>query len=566
MEPFSYQSIAISEIINEFKVHQKVCLQLNTGGGKTVIFAFFIKWYLALFKTNVLILAHRSELIKQAEDTLSQIGIGSEPVYYTTRKIKHHSRVYVSMVETAANRLSDNPHFFKNIGLVIVDEAHVGVFHKVFDYFSKSKILGCTATPCILKRITFWKCKYCRTSHDTPTICCDEEAEEWSKPFTMSQLYDNIVVGPPIPQLFEFGSIVPEISFIKKYTDDSKLKTDSDGEFISETIEKEYGSANAAFNVLLNYEELCLGKKTLIFNSSTKSNPKLLQKFHDAGYVNTKLYDSVNKELSGNRKDLLKWFADTPDAILINTGVFTTGFDSKEVEAIIINRPTASLSLFIQIAGRGGRASSLIYKPHFILVDGGGNIDRFGEWSSSRDWKYIFFNGIGTEKAKRLNAIDVQTCPECGALYPKSESECPECGFVIPEPPPRTKKIIESDEIMMPIRAIPPPNGERIYSYTVRQGEDINFAFKIMISQIVDMFKFYRISNEQYQNALMSGELDKKTMDQIRKCYFVLLKKKDIQTKGKRTLHQLLTKTKEQLNKYYESRGVKSSARSSIMV
>lgn len=566
MKPFQYQSKAISEIIDEFRVHNRVCLQLSTGGGKTVIFAFFIKWYLATFKHNVLILAHRSELISQAEDTLSQIGIGSEPVYSSARKLKHHSRVYIAMVETANNRLRENSYYFKNIGMVIVDEAHVGVFDKVFEYFMAAKILGCTATPCILKRVKFWKCKYCKTSHSTQVICCNEETEEWSRPFTMSQIYDNIVVGPPIKELFEYNAIVPEISFIKHYTDDSKLRTDSEGEFIPETIEKEYGSENAAFNVLLNYQELCAGKKTLVFNSSTKSNPTLLKKFQDAGYTNVRLYDSVNTGLSGSRAELLKWFATTPDAILINTGVFTTGFDSKEVEAIIINRPTMSLSLFIQIAGRGGRASQAIYKPHFILVDGGGNIERFGEWSSERDWKHIFFNGVGAERAKRINAIDVQNCPECGALYPKSDAACPECGHVIPEPPIRVKKVEESDEVMMPIRKIPPPNGERIYAYTVRQGEDINFAFKIMIGQIVDMFRFYRISYTQYTNALASGELDKKTMDQIRRCYFVLLKKKDIQTKGRRTLAQLLTKTKEQLNRYYGNRGVSHTAGCSYVV
>lgn len=557
MQPFEYQGIAISEIIEKFRTNQRVCLQLGTGGGKTVIFAFFIEWYLRTFPYNVLILAHRSELIQQAEATLSEVGIGSEPIYSNSRRVKHHSRVYISMIETAHNRLRSNPYFFPNIGLVIVDECHICVFDKVFDRFTNAKILGCTATPCVMKRVKFWKCKYCRSRYETPTVCCDEETEEWSRPFSLSEIYQDIVVGPSVQELIDLGiSIVPEISFIKHYTDDSKLRTDQDGEFVPETVEREYGSDNAAFNVLLNYEELCRGKKTLIFNSSTKSNPALLKKFHDAGYHNTRLYDSVNKELSGSRADLLEWFADTPDAILINTGVFTTGFDSKEVEAIIINRPTGSLSLFIQIAGRGGRVSNRIYKPHFVLVDGGGNIERFGEWSSPRDWKAIFFGGTGGERAKKLNAMDIHDCPECGALYPKQESQCPECGYIIPEPATASARVAkESTDILTPIRKIPPPSGERIYKYTVSQDEDINFAFKIMISQIVDMFRYYRISSEQYSAALASGEFDKKTSDQIRKCYFVLLLKKDIQTKGRRTLAQLLTKTKEQLNKYYESRG-----------
>ena len=87
-----------------------------------------------------------------------------------------------------------------------------------------------------------------------------------------------------------------------------------------------------------------------------------------------------------------------------------------------------------------------------------------------------------------------------------------------------------------------------------------------MVNQIVDLFRYYRITNEAYQDALRTGEFDKKTMDQIRKCYFLLLSKPDIQTSGKRTLKELLTRVKKQLDKYYESRGVKNTAGCSLAI
>jgi superfamily II DNA or RNA helicase len=333
-------------------------------------------------------------LIGQAEAELSGIGIGSEP-YDGKRKLKHHSRVYLAMIETTYRRVQKNKYFFPNIGLVICDEAHILVFNKVFSYFDKAKILGCTATPIVTKRETFYKCKYCRISYPVPTECCNEtEADEWTRPYSLSKIYKNISVGPQPEGLIEFGSIVQEISFKRHYTDDSTLKTDSDGEFVAETVEREYGTTNAAFNVVLNYEELCLGKKTLIFNSSTKTNLVVYEKFIAAGYTNVRMFDSVNAEQSGNRAQLLEWFEETPDAILINAKIFTTGFNSRQVEAIIVNRPVGVLSLWLQICGRGCRSSLKIYKPNYILVDGGGNIDRFGEPSTSRDW-YSIFHGKG---------------------------------------------------------------------------------------------------------------------------------------------------------------------------
>jgi len=550
IEPYQYQQQNIDEIIDKFRIHQRLCYQLNCSGGKTVVFSFLIKWFLSWSTQNVLILAHREELIGQAEAELTGIGIGSEP-YDGKRKLKHHSKVYLAMIETVSRRLDKNSHFFPNIGLIIVDEAHLLSFHKVFDFFPTAKILGCTGTPVVSKREIFYKCKFCRNSYEIQTECCDSETDEWTRPYSLSKIYEDIIIGPAPEELIEFGSIVREVSFIKHYTDDSKLKVDSDGEFIAESVEREYGSTNAVFNVLLNYQELSIGKKTLIFNSSSKTNLAVYNKFLESGYTNVRMFDSVNKEQSGNRKELLKWFSQTPDAVLLNVYVFAVGFNSREVESIIINCPIGSLSKFIQVASRGCRTSLKIFKDKYILVDGGGNIDRFGEPSITRDW-YSIFHGKGAERARSINGEDVHSCPDCGALYPKQIAVCEYCGFEIMPKPPRVEK--EGTDVLQPIRPIPPPRAEQIYQYTLRMEEDINFAFKIMVNQLCDMYRFYRVSPKAYSEALQTGELDKKTMGMIRKCYFPLISKSDIQTKGRRTLSELLNRTKKQLEKYYENR------------
>jgi superfamily II DNA or RNA helicase len=551
MKPYPYQQDGLNEIIDKFNRHNRVLYQLGTGGGKTAIFTFLIEWWLKNHTSNVLILCHRTELITQSEKTLSRIGIGSEPIIAKVKNAEHHSRVYIGMIETAYRRLQKNPYFFKNIGLIITDEAHILVFSKVFDYFPSAKILGCTATPAVMKRITFWRCPFCKNEADEAEICCNEEMAEWSKPFTLSEIYDEIVVGPSVSEIIKFGSIVSEITFIKNYTEVSGLKQDSDGEFTVESVDKAYSTDDAVFNVLLNYKELCAGKKTIVFNSSSRTNLAVYNRFVEAGIANVRMFDSVNKAESGNRDALLKWFDETPDAVLMNVSVFTTGFDSREVEAIILNRPTGSLSLFLQIVGRGGRASDKIYKDNFVLIDGGGNVDRFGEWSQDRDWRHIFFNGTSKEKCKTLNAMDIQDCPECGSLYPKSASECPECGNVIEKSDKALAPQKESEEVLVPIRAIPHPNGEKIYAYTVKQGENIHFAFKILQSQVVDLFRYYRVTQDKYESAKQSGELHNKIKKMVQKCYFVLLSKKDIESNSHRTLNYLIEKTKEKLEKYY---------------
>lgn len=549
IKPFPHQQKSIDEIFDKFKIYDKILYQLPTGGGKTIVFSLITQAWSQIYGGKILILCHRTELIEQTAKSLQQIGVTCET---NMNRLHHNSQVYIGMIETVNNRLQKNPNYFRDVSLIINDECHILVFQKVFKYFQNSKILGCTATPIVYKRITFYKCPLCKTKYDILTNCCNTENIEWSRPFTMSELYDDIVVGASINELIELGNLVQEITFVKNYTDNSHLKIDSKtGDYTENSITEAYTDSNALFNVVLNYEEICKGKKTIVFNGSSKSNKLVYEKFIEAGH-NARMFDSVNKELSGNRKELVNWFKTTPDAILCNVGVFTTGFDVTDVQAIIVNRPTESLSLYLQMVGRGGRSTKLIYKDNFIHIDGGNNIERHNEWSdSTRDWKKIFFEGLSKEKekAKKENIEDIQTCEGCGYLMPKSIDICPGCGNEFKE---KEKSQKEPDNIVtMPIRKIPPPNAEKIYAYTLSQNQDLNFAWRILINQLFDMFIFYRVTNEQYLKSLNSGELDKKLKKMITACYFVLKSKNDIKSGTERTIKYLIDKTKQKLENYY---------------
>lgn len=326
------------------------CLGDFTVTHNTFIFTMLAKHFSQ--NKKVLILCHRSELVEQTIHSLARIGVTSEKVISTTRKLHHNSDCYVAMIETANNRLQKDANFFKDVGLIICDECHILIFNKVFDYFPSSKILGCTATPVLMQRVTYWKCDVCRAEYNEPGECHNTELMEWSKPLTMSHFYDTIVVGPSIKFLIDEGYLVPEVSFIEQYIDEEDLKVDSKtGDFTTKSQDEAYNKKEVMFNVVSNYKKLCLGKKTMIFTASTKANLSLLEEFKEQGIENVKAFDSVNNK-SKERKDLIEWFKSSTDGILINTGVFTTGFDDTTVQAIIMARSTLSLSLFLQIAGR----------------------------------------------------------------------------------------------------------------------------------------------------------------------------------------------------------------------
>ena len=84
----------------------------------------------------------------------------------------------------------------------------------------------------------------------------------------------------------------------------------------------------------------------------------------------------------------MKWFRETPDAILTSVSILTTGFDEPTIDTIILNRATKSLTLYYQMIGRGSRI--LNNKSSFSVIDLGNNCHRFGPWGSDLDWKAIF--------------------------------------------------------------------------------------------------------------------------------------------------------------------------------
>lgn len=548
IKPHQYQRDNIDEIKEKFKNNDSLVYQLDTGGGKTVVFSFLSKEWISENK-KVLILCHREELVNQSCCTLTKLGLTYEKVLPSTRRMHHSADVYVAMIETLDRRLKKNPRYLKDVSLVISDEAHVQVFNKVYGFFPKAKILGVTATPVLLGSETYWKCPRCKSISNEVDECCGNEMEEWSRPKKMSDTYQDIVVGPTIDFLIDFGQLVKEINFVEHFTDTSLLKVDSSGEFSKDSQEQAFGSSESVFNVVLNYENISKGKRTIIFNNSTKTNLKVYDQFREKGYENVKMYDSVN-DTGESRKSIVNWFKNTDDAILLNCGVFVAGLDVKEIECVILNLATTSLSRYLQMVGRGGRSTKEIYKPNFIVIDGGGNVERFNRWSDpNRDWHKIFFEGIGKDKAKRETPLNVSQCEECGYLFPRSESTCPECGHVVPT---RVKPERQPGEtILTPIDSVPLPDGKKIARYAIGRGEDIHFCFKVMYEQILDLFRFNLVSKAQYLSNKNDGRLSRRMGEIIRPVYFTLISIPEFKSDTNRTLKYVTKKTIEKLDKFY---------------
>jgi superfamily II DNA or RNA helicase len=543
MKPFKDQEKSINEIMEAFETKDRLFFCLATGGGKTACFSFIAKRFIKKYGGKVLALMHREELINQTLSTLRTIDVSCESVIASKKKMHHQSNVYVAMVQTLKNRLRNDPNFLKDVGLIICDEAHLLQYDEVLSNYPNAKVLAVSATPVTMKKVYFTMCNVCQKQYDSVQMCCNYETYEYSRKFTLSEIYGDLIIGTSITELISDDRLVRELVYCTGDIDRSSLKIDAKtGDFDNKSTDEYYGAHS--FDVVKNYEEIAKGKKTIIFNSSSKINALVLEAFQEKGYTNIKLFDSVNE--TENRKKVLEWFKNTPDAILLNVNCFTTGFDEPTLECVILNRATKSLSLYHQMVGRGGRKCNEIYKPYFTLIDGGGNVQEFGKWSDEVDWKSHFYN---TEKPKpKKEALDqTKQCPECGMIHAKNETQCPECDFLYID---IEKKIVTNGEVAKLIDEIPKPNGAKIVSYVQKIGRDKNFAWTILINQILDLFIFHSVTFGSYLQAEKNGKFDLSMRNLIKEPYQTI-QNSTLESGTMRTKAYIINKIKKKLDDYY---------------
>jgi len=356
---YSYQKGAIDKIFTSFEEAPEdhhLLYQLPTGGGKTVIFSEIVRQYLKHHNKKVLVMTHRIELCKQTATMLTEFGVKNKIVSSKANlEDQEEYACFVAMVETLNNRLRDGKLDISGVGLVIIDEAHYNSFTKLFKYFDKSFLLGVTATPL-------------SSNVELP----------------MKDNYDELIVGESIPDLIENGFL----SRAKPYSYNvglTSLIVGSNGDYTVQSSDDLYSGADMLSRLLQAYEERCKGTKTLIFNNGINTSLYVYDTFKREGYPVMHLDNTATKK---QRKAILKWFKETPDAILTSVSILTTGFDEPTVESIILNRATRSLTLYYQMIGRGSRV--LPNKDTFNVIDLGNNFHRFGPWGEDLDWHRIF--------------------------------------------------------------------------------------------------------------------------------------------------------------------------------
>lgn len=420
--------------------HKNIMIQSPTGTGKTVIFSHLI--YNAKLKSKkTLVITDRIELLLETDGTIKEFDLKPYNIM-AGQKIPPPNifDVYIAMSQTLRRRIGKYKwtEFLLSFDLIIIDEAHKEEFSQYFidDCFNKNSIiLGFSATP-----------------------------KRTGKQRSLSLDYTKLICGLQIPELIKRNRLVRDRYYSNKFVDLSKLKINSRGDFDESLMFERFNKTNIYHGVVDNWMKLTPNTITLCFcvniqhaiatckafndNGikakfivSNLSKPKLTDETNNSKVVkyNEKLaeYEIYKKAISlysGERSTIINSWKNGNFDILINASIFTTGFNHKPIETIIINRATISEILWLQMLGRGSRTFN--GKKYFNVLDFGENGERLGYYNQEKNWnlqKPIYSDGLAPYKqcglVKGKEKKDKNNNKGCGCYIFASQMICPYCGY-----------------------------------------------------------------------------------------------------------------------------------------
>lgn len=333
-----YQVEAVAAIRSELEAMRSTLLVMATGLGKTTVFGHLAtEW-----QGRVLVLAHRDELIQQAQKRLE--AMSREYVDVEQADLwASGARIVVGSVQTISRpqRLERfRPDEFK---LVIVDEAHHApstTYKRIIQHFADAKVLGVTATPDRKDR------KALGQIFETVAYVYDVEngiGGGWLSPLAIHQVQVDTI------DLSNVGTVAGDLN-------------QGDLDAVMSVEENIHGVVKPCL-------ELAGDRRTIVFTTSVEAAHRMAEVFNRYREGCARAVDG--KTDREERRALLRDFEVDRFQFLVNVGIATEGFDSPGVACVAVARPTKSRALYAQMVGRGLRINP--GKDNCLVLDFKGN-------------------------------------------------------------------------------------------------------------------------------------------------------------------------------------------------
>lgn len=360
---------------------RSVMCQMPTGTGKTVVLSSIIKEFLGSDRagSQVLVVAHRREILEQIIDTLKTNELSAE---------LSRGSLVVESIQRLTARLKVSDGSLPTPSFVIIDEAHhsqAKTYKVLWDKWPNARFLGMTATPCRLKNEGF-------------TDLFDKLVCAWNvKRFIMEGWLAD----------YEYVVIKPD-SEIKTRIDNLK-KRGIDGDYQVKEMGTVMDNRASIEQLYRTYKQYATGRQGIIY-AINREHAEHIRCYYEEQGENIMLIDSNTTKIQ--RDALMKKYREGKIQIFVNCEIAGEGVDVPNVSFIQLARPTLSLSKYLQQVGRGLRPNP--NKEKTIILDNVGMYYMFGLPNEDRDWQKMFKGGqvlpsVNVQSASGDRARHIQT-------------------------------------------------------------------------------------------------------------------------------------------------------------
>lgn len=410
------------KLVNDLRValrtNKRVLAVAHTAFGKTVTFSYIAAG--AIKKgSRILIMAHRKKLIQQIGASLNRFGINCGYInpHYNPAYMR---QVQVATVGTLYSRLKKIPAKFRKFDLVILDEAHhlveSNTFGKVFRELGSPLLIGFTATA--------------------------ERGDGTGLGEGEGGVFQVIVLGSSVKESIDDGFLSP----FKVYApangpiDVSGVKITTRGDYDKKALADRVDKPKVTGDAVKEWERHAKGMPTVVFCVSIEHCNHVAEAFRSAGYDFRVIHGDQDIAL---QDELIDGLGKTHIG-LVACDLISEGVDVPSIACALFMRPTKSLGLYIQQAGRAIRpvyregadlstrearlrALATGPKPHAILLDMAGLCFTHGLIDEEREWSLEGRKKKGKGKKKDEEPVALKSCKKCFVVFAPAPV-CPHCG------------------------------------------------------------------------------------------------------------------------------------------
>jgi DNA repair protein RadD len=402
-----YQIAAIDAASAALKKAKTALIVAPTGSGKAIISAGIAERAIrARPDTRILALCSTQEILKQNENALNQLAPHIETGIYCAGAGRKDADAQV--VFASRDSLGRDPLACGMFDGIVLDESHQAavdlaksdtLYSRIIEAQKFRWLVGLTGTP--------WRLAGGRIWGD-------------------GKFFETIAYNIPMRTLIDRGYL-SEYSFPKCETqiDTSNVKTTSTGDFHVGQLEHVTGR-QVCLDAIAEWKNHAENRRVSLFFCVSRAHGKLLSGLlcDEIGSENVCYIDGETRDRAtlGDEIRAGKYRA------IVNIGTLTTGFDAPIIDCVVFLRPTQSVSLFIQMSGRGLRRYP--GKNDCLFLDMGGNFERFRSIETPQvNCTNVRENAELSGETGQLPAV-TKSCPVCAHEISIRATFCSYCGEV----------------------------------------------------------------------------------------------------------------------------------------